>query len=116
MSVDALSAAGYKRHLDALGHDLLSACEYNSYPSQRIESLLAVIDGERDTTDWHWIVRLVDGRFAYITGGCDYIGWDCQSSLDIFEEDTIDASMRQVGEAERDELAAQLARAKAGTK
>lgn len=45
-----------------------------------IAKVLAVFEGENDGHDWHWILRLNDDRFIYLTGGCDYTGWDCQSS------------------------------------
>jgi hypothetical protein len=47
-----------------------------------IDVQLAVVPGEADGPDWHWIVRLTDGSFALIEGGCDYTGWDCQSDAE----------------------------------
>lgn len=44
-----------------------------------ISAVLAVWEGENDGDDWRWVVSLHDGRFAFIQGGCDYTGWDCQS-------------------------------------
>ncbi len=76
-------------------------------PSAEIKRVLAVIEGERDGAHWHWIVELEDGTFAYLNGWCDYTGWDCHSGLDVFEEPTLEAVLRQVGEAERDELTLQ---------
>jgi hypothetical protein len=65
---------------DALYHvdsDLAAAIEYNgvTLPSP-ITEILATIEGCNDEADWHWIVRLEGGDYAYITGGCDYTGWD----------------------------------------
>lgn len=66
----------------------LKYCLYYNSPqglSERsIESVLAVVEGERDGRDWFWVVRLHDGRYALIVGGCDYTGWDCQSSADAW--------------------------------
>lgn len=46
-----------------------------------IDVIVAEVCGEADGADWHWIVQRKDGKFQYLTGGCDYTGWDCQSSL-----------------------------------
>lgn len=40
--------------------------------------VLAVITGENDGPDWHWIIAMKDHTYAYVTGGCDYTGWGCQ--------------------------------------
>jgi hypothetical protein len=45
---------------------------------EAIAAVLAVWEGENGD-DWRWVVALTDGRFAFIQGGCDYTGWDCQS-------------------------------------
>lgn len=56
-----------------------------------IDKVFAEITGERDEKDWHWLVGFQDGKVGYITGGCDYTGWDCQSFLNvkIFKDDEI---------------------------
>lgn len=43
--------------------------------SGEIVEVLAHIDGQNDGPNWHWIVMLDSGQFAYLTGGCDYTGW-----------------------------------------
>ena len=65
--------------------ELLYALEYNpqeGWSADDIDRVLAVVVGENDGPNWHWIVRLKDGRHVYCSGGCDYTGWDCQSSAD----------------------------------
>lgn len=61
--------------------DLASCMDYNDvdFEKKDIAEVLAVVEGERDGADWHWIVSLKDNRYAYIIGGCNYTGWDCQS-------------------------------------
>ena len=39
----------------------------------------AIFDGD----DLAAVVRLKSGGYAALEGGCDYTGWDCQSSLDV---------------------------------
>ena len=66
-----------------IDYDLEACLQYNPQPSFTIEDVkkvLAIIEGENDGPDWHWILLLNDDRFIYLRGGCDYTGWDCQSS------------------------------------
>jgi hypothetical protein len=80
---------GYWNYADELGWDLAGCLRYNpqSFTLEQVERVLAVIEGEPDGPDYHWILLLKDGRHAYLTGGCDYTGWDCQSSAtsEIFD-------------------------------
>jgi len=75
----------------AIGIDYdLSAClEYNpqSFDITDIEKVIAVWVGENDEDDWRWIIKVTKecakkngGRYVFLQGGCDYTGWDCQSS------------------------------------
>lgn len=71
-----------ERRIDS---DLESNFEYNGsgMPGFRLEDIayvLAALMGENDGPDYHWIVAMKDHTYAYVTGGCDYTGWDCQSS------------------------------------
>ena len=80
--------------------DLLQACECNNIRYSDIEDVLLEITGENDGADWHWIVETTFGC-AYIHGGCDYTGWDCQSSAERFDADTFAECLRLVGQDER---------------
>lgn len=66
--------------------DLRGCLNYNNVGIiyEDIEEVLALIEGERDWTDWHWIVKMRSGGYAYITGGCDYTGWDCESHAEAW--------------------------------
>lgn len=106
---------------DAVGadYDLIACLTYNpqgSFGADDIEKVVAVVEGENDGADWHWILLLNAGfrpphpgviqgegdmpmigtgkslsapeigganrkrTYVYLVGGCDYTGWDCQSS------------------------------------
>jgi hypothetical protein len=54
-----------------------------------IAQTLAVFEGENEEEDWRWILRLNDGQFVALQGGCDYTGWDCQSSASSTRYPTI---------------------------
>lgn len=66
-----------------LDYDLLKCLEYNPqsrFNTRDIARILAVHEGYNDEEDWRWILELKDKTFVYLRGGCDYTGWDCQSS------------------------------------
>jgi hypothetical protein len=44
-----------------------------------VTELYGIDDGENDGEDWICCGRLKDGRFFFLSAGCDYTGWDCQS-------------------------------------
>lgn len=73
--------------------DLADAIEYNIYESKEytgeIDKVFGEITGERDERDWHWLVGFADGKVGYLTRGCNCIGRDCQSFLNvkIFKDD-----------------------------
>lgn len=64
-----------------IDYDLCACLEYNqqSFTAEDVTKVLAVHEGENDGDDWRWVLRLNDGRFVFLQGGCDYTGWDCQS-------------------------------------
>jgi hypothetical protein len=77
-----------------IDYDLVACLEYNpqDFKVEDIEKVLAVIEGEYDGADWHWLLQVKRGRpdrpyfeTYYLTGGCDYTGWDCQSGATSFE-------------------------------
>ena len=41
---------------------------------------------EEGATEWSggFLLALKDGRFAYVTGWCDYTGWGCQDGAEIY--------------------------------
>lgn len=73
-------------------YDLRAACEYNNIDSSDLVDVLLEITGENDEASWHWIVKTTSG-FAYISGGCDYTGWDCQSGAERFDAATQEAAL-----------------------
>lgn len=74
-----------RKELDDGGYDLFACMEYNRPPfsPKDIVRVRMVQEGERDGDIWEWIVDVqTDSRRIvryYVSGGCDYTGWDCQS-------------------------------------
>lgn len=64
-----------------IDYDLCACLEHNrpGVSIAEIDKVLAVVEGENDGPDWFWVLALTGARFALLTGGCDYTGWDCQS-------------------------------------
>lgn len=76
----------YNASIEEIKGDLRYGMECNPHPNgeisyKDIDEIVAAIPGMNDEADWHWVVKTQDNKFWYIYGGCDYTGWDCQSSL-----------------------------------
>jgi len=50
------------------------------FTREDVADILYSDEGENDGAPWIGVFRLNDGRFLYVTAGCDYTGWDCQAS------------------------------------
>lgn len=66
-------------------HDFSYAIEYNDRgpidDHTGIRGFTCWNYGERDGDHWQWSIVFENGEHWIATGGCDYTGWDCQSSL-----------------------------------
>lgn len=79
--------------------DIVYAFQCNSLGDRLkdIDVIVAEVCGENDGYPWYWILQMKDGSFSWATGGCDYTGWDCQSSADIFDSyATVEAALDAV--------------------
>ncbi len=77
--------------------DLRTGIEYNQPQPIKADDVAEVEVGWTDGNDepeFAWLLRLKDGRYAAASGGHDYTGWDCQSSLEITIHDTRDEAVR----------------------
>jgi hypothetical protein len=96
--------------------DLDSCLSHNpqGFKVDDIELVKAVIVGEHDGPNWHWLLQLKDGSVAYLTGGCDYTGWDCRSSAESEIHDKWADALAAVKDGnDRQELARQLQKGRA---
>jgi hypothetical protein len=46
-----------------------------TFDREDVEETIAMVDGEADGANWIFVGKLKDGRYAYVTAGCDYTGW-----------------------------------------
>lgn len=102
--------------------DLYQALDHNGLRDllDTVTSVELEIVGAAD--DWHWIVKLEDDTYAYITGACGFVGtWDDEESacdvvdgaetledtLALVDEDTraIFREMLEDGDTQRDAYA-----------
>lgn len=86
-------------------YDLQACIDYNpqTFTYDEVREVLANIEGEHDGADYHWILRLEGGRWAYLYGGCDYTGWDCQSWAESILAGSRDSLIRRM-ESEKIDL------------
>lgn len=74
-------------------YDLWAACQENNVKHDDIDAVLLELTGENDEQGWHWLVSLIGGGFAYISGWCDYTGWDCQSVAERFDANSLESAL-----------------------
>lgn len=56
-----------------------SAAKAGGFTLEDVAEVISTSDGENDGPEWLGVFRLRDGRFAFLSAGCDYTGWDCQA-------------------------------------
>jgi len=70
-----------------------------------VAELLGADEGENDGANWVVYGRLKDGRYFFISAGCDYTGWDCQQHGDSCVAETLDDIITfGMGDGDRDRL------------
>ncbi len=48
----------------------------DDFTREDVVAIIAHDDGEQDESDWLGLFVLRNGRFAALSAGCDYTGWD----------------------------------------
>jgi len=54
-----------------------------------VKGIVHCREGENDYANWLYVLEMNDGRFAYVTAGCDYTGWDCRAGGDVTYADSL---------------------------
>lgn len=49
------------------------------FDHEDVAEVLYTDEGEREGDSWIGVFKLKDGRFAFVSAGCDYTGWACQA-------------------------------------
>lgn len=55
-----------------------SSVPLTGFGVEDVASVFASSEGCNDEANWLIAGKLKDGRFFYLSAGCDYTGWDCQ--------------------------------------
>lgn len=75
-------------------------CEAFGYSPVPIEEAVAEVvaaaDGCHDGDNWVGVFKLKDGRFLYVSAGCDYTGWDCRAGGHGDTRPTLDEVVREL--------------------
>jgi len=64
-------------------------CKPDGFSMDDVAEITAASEGENDGPSWLMCGRLNDGRWFYLSAGCDYTGWDCQAGGDAQVADTL---------------------------
>lgn len=67
-----------------------------SFAREDVAEIMGLEVGENDGSDWVVYGRLVDGRYFFLTAGCDFTGWECRASGRAYCADTL-ADLLQYG-------------------
>lgn len=59
-------------------------------PSADVTKVVCVDEGENDGPEWLAVFELSNGKFGFLTAGCDYTGWECQASGEWQEANSLD--------------------------
>lgn len=65
-------------------------CSNTYFDREDVEHIIAMEDGVADEIDWIGIFKLKDGRFMFLSAGCDYTGWDCWASGQSWVADSLE--------------------------
>ncbi len=71
--------------------DWREAFVYAPFEREDVVEIISKAEGAHDEDNWVGVFKLRDGRYGYLTAGCDYTGWDCQAGGAGEIRDTLDA-------------------------
>lgn len=75
-------------------YDWREAMEYCDWITSDVAEIIAMDEGENEGANWIMVVRLKDGRFGFLSAGCDYTGWDCRAGGNSDTRNTLDDLIR----------------------
>lgn len=63
----------------------------DAFSREDVVEVIGITAGENDGEPWEVAGRLTDGRWFFLTAGCDYTGWDCVASGQAWVADDRDS-------------------------
>lgn len=89
----------------ALGSDVTAG----PFTRSDVAEVIATRDGENDGANWLGVFRLSDGRFAFVSAGCDYTGWGCREGGHAIVSHSLEHLVQfGLGDDDRDALGLKL--------
>lgn len=82
-----------------------ATCSKAKFTRDDVEEVLGSVEGQNDGESWIAVLKLKDGRYAFITAWCDYTGWGCQDGGDSWVADDLANLIRWgMGKEDRERL------------
>ena len=86
-------------------YDWQEAHAYASWNTEDVDHIIAMSEGENDGANWLMVVKLKNGKFGFLSAGCDYTGWDCRAGGNSDERNSLPELIRMgMGADDRDRL------------
>lgn len=63
------------KHVHKPEATITSSVSTAGFTREDVELIIAMEDGSNEGPNWLGLFHLKDGRFAFISAGCDYTGW-----------------------------------------
>lgn len=60
--------------------DFKEVMKYAPFKIKEIKEIVACIPGAADGYAWHYVCKLKNKKWGYVTAWCDYTGWGCQEN------------------------------------
>ena len=57
-------------------YDQSEAMSYADFTEDEISKVIVSDEGIPDENDWLALFEMKDGRYGFLSAGCDYTGWD----------------------------------------
>ncbi len=68
-----------------------SLVSVSGFTRDDVAEIVGITEGENDGHNWEIAGRLTDGRWFFLSAGCDYTGWDCVASGQAWVADDRDS-------------------------
>lgn len=86
-------------------YDWKEAFGYANFSIDDVEEVFAEDEGCNDEERWISFGRLKDGRYYFLSAGCDYTGWDCLAWGESYESESREEVERfMMGDEDRKRL------------
>lgn len=91
-------------------YDWKEAFQVSGADIDQVEKVIASAEGVNDGDNWEGIFKMKNGKYIFLSAGCDYTGWDCRAGGNFIEKETLNDVLSQLtlGQETRERLRDQL--------